>query len=78
VGDAVYDGNLALLVLQSFTDSKTAHAYASMQKTKSSPLSKISGVEYKTFVISAENLPVLLKRKNLEEYETFFLNNYSK
>lgn len=78
VSNAAYDDNLALLVFQSFTDSKIANAYASMQKTKSSPLSKVSEVAYKTFVISAENLPVLLERQNMEEYETFFQNNYSK
>jgi tetratricopeptide (TPR) repeat protein len=78
VSDAPFGDNLALLVLKPFADGKTANAYANMQKTKSSPLSKVNGVEYKTFVISADNLPVLLQRQNMEEYMTFFQNNYSK
>ena len=70
--------NMTLLLLKGFANSKTANAYAKMQKTKSSPLSKISGVEFTTFVISAANLPVLQQRQNVEEYMTFFQDNYQK
>jgi tetratricopeptide (TPR) repeat protein len=77
VSQTLFKDNMALLVLQTFTNGKTAHAYANMQKTKSSPLSKVNGVEFVTFVISADNLPVFLERKNMEEYLKFFQKNYA-
>jgi outer membrane protein assembly factor BamD (BamD/ComL family) len=65
-----------LVLVRQFPNGTKARIYVSKQKTPQSPLSKIRGIEFATFVISAENLPVLLQEGKLEEYLTFYKNNY--
>ncbi|MDB5261461.1 MAG: hypothetical protein JWQ14_742, partial [Adhaeribacter sp.] len=65
-----------MVVIREFTNGPKAKTYTIKQKSPQSPLSKIRGIEFATFVISADNLPVFLKEGNLEEYLTFYKNNY--
>jgi outer membrane protein assembly factor BamD (BamD/ComL family) len=65
-----------LVIVREFTNVQKAKIYVSKQKTPQSPLSKIRGIEFATFVVSAENLPALLQAGKLEEYLTFYKNNY--
>lgn len=65
-----------LVIVREFANGQKAKVYVSKQKTPQSPLSKIRGIEFVTFVVSKENLPVLLQQGKLEEYLTFYKNNY--
>ncbi|MGV3503420.1 MAG: tetratricopeptide repeat protein [Adhaeribacter sp.] len=65
-----------LVVVGTFANAQKARIYVSKQKTPQSPLSKIRGIEFATFVVSPENLPLLLQAGKLEEYLTFYKNNY--
>jgi outer membrane protein assembly factor BamD (BamD/ComL family) len=65
-----------LVVVRQFANVQKAKVYVSKQKTPQSPLSKIRGIEFVTFVVSMENLPLLLQQGKLEEYLTFYKNNY--
>jgi hypothetical protein len=65
-----------LVLVGPFANGQKAKIYVSKQKTPQSPLSKIRGIEFATFVVSTENLPLLLQAGKLEEYLTFYKNNY--
>ena len=68
--------NQDLIIVRQFANGAKAKVYVSKQKTPQSPLSKLRGIEFATFVISLENLPLLLQEGKLEEYLTFYKNNY--
>jgi tetratricopeptide (TPR) repeat protein len=76
VETAAFNANQEMLVIREFTNGPKAKSYTIKQKAPQSPLSKIRGIEFATFVISSENLPILLKDGNLEAYLTFYKNNY--
>lgn len=65
-----------LVTVGTFANAQKARIYVSKQKTPQSPLSKIRGIEFATFVVSPENLPLLLQSGKLEDYLTFYKNNY--
>ncbi|MBK0404281.1 tetratricopeptide repeat protein [Adhaeribacter sp. BT258] len=67
-----------IFVVKGFPDSRRAQAYAVKQKAPQSPIGKIRGVDFSTFVISADNFPLLYKAANLEEYMAFYRKNYQK
>jgi len=73
---AAFNPTTEFVIIREFSNAKKAKIYTSKQKTPQSPLSKIRGIKFDTFVISSENLPVLLQNGNLEEYLTYYKNNY--
>ncbi len=70
--------SLELLVVQGFPDARRAQSYLVKQKGPQSPIGKLRGVDFTTFVISAENFPLFYKAKNMEEYLAFYRKNYQK
>ncbi|QMU26896.1 type IX secretion system periplasmic lipoprotein PorW/SprE [Adhaeribacter radiodurans] len=76
IDSTTFNGTTNLLVIKEFDTGKKAVNYATKQKAPQSPLSKIRGIEFATFAISSENLPILLKEGKLEDYLTFYKNNY--
>ncbi|WP_158267517.1 type IX secretion system periplasmic lipoprotein PorW/SprE [Adhaeribacter arboris] len=76
IDSATFSGATNILVIKEFGTGKKAVNYATKQKAPQSPLSKIRGIEFTTFAISSENLPILLKEGKLEDYLTFYKNNY--
>jgi tetratricopeptide (TPR) repeat protein len=70
--------SLELVVIKTFPDAKRAHTYGVKQKSPQAPLAKLRGIDFTTFVISAENFPVFYKANNLEEYMAFYRKNYQK
>ncbi|GEO02900.1 hypothetical protein AAE02nite_05640 [Adhaeribacter aerolatus] len=76
VETASFNTTQDMVVIRQFTNGPKAKTYTIKQKSPQSPLSKIRGIEFATFVISADNLPVFLQEGNLEEYLTFYKNNY--
>ena len=76
VETATYNPTTDMVIIREFSNAKKAKIYTSKQKSPQSPLSKIRGTKFDTFVISSENLPILIQNGNLEEYLTFYKNNY--
>ncbi|MGV3588269.1 MAG: tetratricopeptide repeat protein [Adhaeribacter sp.] len=76
VETTTFNATQDMVVIREFTNGAKAKTYTIKQKSPQSPLSKIRGIEFATFVISADNLPIFLKEGNLEEYLTFYKNNY--
>ncbi len=65
-----------ILVEGTFSDLETAKSYNLRQKAPESPVGRIRGIEFATFVISAANFQKLMEQKDVEAYLTFFNNNY--
>lgn len=76
VETAAFNANQEMVIIRGFTNSTIAKSYSIKQKAPQSPLSKIRGIKFDTFVISSGNLPVLVKDGNLEAYLTFYKTNY--
>ncbi|MDQ3291563.1 MAG: tetratricopeptide repeat protein, partial [Bacteroidota bacterium] len=76
IDSTTFSGATNLLVIKEFDSGKKAVNYATKQKAPQSPLSKIRGIDFATFAISSENLPILLKEGKLEGYLTFYKENY--
>ncbi|WP_255594432.1 tetratricopeptide repeat protein [Pontibacter sp. HSC-14F20] len=70
-----FDGNRGILLLRAFPNMKEAQAYNIKQKAPQSPIGKIRGVEFITFVISSDNWQKLLQKKDVEEYLNYFRTN---
>lgn len=74
----IFGDSTELIVVKGFPDARRAQAYAVKQKAPQSPVGKLRGVDFTTFVISAGNFPLFYKAKDLEEYLAFYRKNYSK
>ncbi|GAB3202827.1 tetratricopeptide repeat protein [Pontibacter aydingkolensis] len=73
---AAFSADKTMLVMRSFADAKQAQAFAVKQKAPQSPIGRIRGVEFVTFVISSANYKKFLQKKDLDTYLTFYKNNY--
>ncbi|WP_439880618.1 tetratricopeptide repeat protein [Pontibacter sp. MBLB2868] len=71
-----FSNNKAMLVVQTFSDPTFAQSFNIKQKAPQSPIGRIRGVDFVTFVISSANYQKLLQKKDLDTYLTFFKNNY--
>lgn len=67
-----------VLIVQSLPSAKVAQSYALKLRGPQSPLSKLRGVGYQTLIVGIDNLPLLLQRRDVEEYQRFYLQTYSK
>jgi hypothetical protein len=74
----LFADSLEVLVVKGFPDARRAQNYTIKQKAPQSPVGKLRGVDFSTFVISAENFPLFFKANNLEEYLAFYRKNYQK
>ncbi|MDX5346517.1 MAG: tetratricopeptide repeat protein [Hymenobacteraceae bacterium] len=72
----LFGDKMELAVVKGFKDAKSAMHYADKQKAPNAPLSKITGVDYNSFIISTDNFPAFYKAKDIEEYLTFYRKNY--
>ena len=68
--------SLELIVVQGLAGARIAQGYAVKLRGPQSPLSRLRGAGYQTLVIGIDNLPLLLQRRNLEEYEVFYQQTY--
>ncbi len=68
--------SLALVVVQGLPGARAAQSYAVKLRGPQSPLSRLRGSGYQTLIVGIDNLPVLLQRRNLREYEIFYQQNY--
>ena len=70
--------SLELVVVKGLVGAKGAQSYALKLRGPQSPLSRLRGAGYQTLIISIDNLPLLLQRRDLEEYQRFYQQTYSK
>lgn len=69
--------NQQIAVIQPFANNKVAQNYALKLRGPQGPLLKLRNAGYQSFQIGIDNLPVLLSRGNLEEYQRFAQPIYS-
>ncbi|MDF7814514.1 tetratricopeptide repeat protein [Hymenobacter sp. YC55] len=65
-----------MVVVQGLTGAKIAQAYALKLRGPQSPLNRLRGVGYQTLVVGIDNLPLLLQRRDVEEYQRFYQQSY--
>ncbi|SHK04670.1 hypothetical protein SAMN02746009_00167 [Hymenobacter psychrotolerans DSM 18569] len=70
--------SLTLVVVQALPTAKVAQSYALKLRGPQSPLSRLRGAGYQTLIIGIDNLPLLLQRRDVEEYQRFYQQAYSK
>ncbi|OUJ73767.1 hypothetical protein BXP70_12370 [Hymenobacter crusticola] len=69
---------LDMVVIQPLPNAKVAQSYALKLRGPQSPLSRLRGVGYQTLVVGIDNLPLLLQSKDVEEYQRFYQQTYTK
>jgi hypothetical protein len=62
--------------VQGLTSVKIAQAYALKLRGPQSPLNRLRGAGYQTLVVGIDNLPLLLQRRDVEEYQRFYQQSY--
>lgn len=68
--------SLSLIVVQPLAGAKVAQSYGLKLRGPQSPLGRLRGVGYQTLIVGIENIPVLLQRKDVEEYLRFYQQVY--
>ncbi|WBA41465.1 tetratricopeptide repeat protein [Hymenobacter canadensis] len=68
--------SLELVVVQDLVGAKVAQSYGLKLRGPQSPLSKLRGAGYQTLIIGIDNLPLLLQRRDVEEYQRFYQQTY--
>jgi tetratricopeptide (TPR) repeat protein len=70
--------SLELVMVQGLANAKVAQGYALKLRGPQSPLSKLRGAGYQTLVVGIDHLPLLLQRRDVEEYQRFYQQKYPK
>jgi tetratricopeptide (TPR) repeat protein len=70
--------SLALVMVRSLPGAKVAQSYALKLRGPQSPLNRLRGAGYQTLIIGIDNLPLLLQRRDVKEYQRFYQQTYSK
>lgn len=68
--------SLEMVVVQGLSGVKIAQAYALKLRGPQSPLNRLRGAGYQTLVIGIDNLPLLLQRRDVEEYQRYYQQTY--
>jgi tetratricopeptide (TPR) repeat protein len=68
--------SLELVVIQGLPSAKVAQGYALKLRGPQSPLNRLRGAGYQTLVVGIDNLPLLLQRRDVEEYQRFYQQKY--
>ncbi|ALD21928.1 tetratricopeptide repeat protein [Hymenobacter sp. DG25A] len=68
--------SLSLIVVQPLAGAKVAQSYGLKLRGPQGPLGRLRGVGYQTLIVGIENIPVLLQRKDVEEYLRFYQQVY--
>jgi tetratricopeptide (TPR) repeat protein len=68
--------SLELVVVQGLVGAKVAQSYGLKLRGPQSPLSKLRGAGYQTLIIGIDNLPLLLQRRDVAEYQRFYQQTY--
>jgi len=68
--------SLEMVIVQGLAGVKVAQGYALKLRGPQSPLSRLRGAGYQTLIIGIDNLPLLLQRRDVEEYQRFYQQKY--
>ena len=74
--DLLFDHRLKIIILKSFTDKNDALQYFSTLYDNDEVFVQVSTEAYQLFVISVNNLPILLSLKKTDLYEDFYRGFY--
>ncbi|HEU4716426.1 MAG TPA: tetratricopeptide repeat protein, partial [Bacteroidia bacterium] len=72
ISTLVLDASHTLIMVQKFPDKSKAMEYYDLLKSRPDIFAWLNQGSYQAMVISTENLPLLLKDKNVDTYKTFF------
>ncbi len=78
VADKKLTSDTKLIVVKPLNDAKEAYKYLKLIRRNKEVYSEFQSLEMKQFIISPENLKILLKDGNLSRYVLFFEQNYTK
>jgi tetratricopeptide (TPR) repeat protein len=70
------DINHQLISVKTFDGKQKAMEYFNLLKTKNEIFTDLISGTYTSFIISVENYPIFYKDKNVNDYQTFFTQNF--
>ena len=77
INSLLFDNNLEMITISNFDNSAKAMNYLSSIRESKYVFTKLETAgDYKDFVISVTNYPVLYKNKDIDKYQKFFEKNY--
>ncbi|MFH1004216.1 MAG: tetratricopeptide repeat protein [Bacteroidota bacterium] len=74
----IFDDDKQIISIKKFSTKQHAMDYYDLINQDSKVFQNISPADYKLFPITTDNFVVLYKEKKVDEYQKFFLLNYSK
>ena len=74
--DFLFDHRDKIIILKSFKDKADALTYSSLLYNHDDVFGNVSTDAYKLYVISVNNLPLLLTQKKTDQYEDFYRDFY--
>lgn len=78
VSNIFLDNTQQLITITNFENSNKAMLYYNAVKDKTSVFGKLNPGDYTQFVISVDNYPSMFKKKDIDNYFKFFVDNYLK
>ncbi|MFH0866561.1 MAG: tetratricopeptide repeat protein [Bacteroidota bacterium] len=78
VSNIFLDNTRQLITITNFDNKTKALLYYNGIKSNTTIFGKLKSADYTQFVISVDNYPIMYKKKDIENYFQFFLDNYLK
>ena len=78
VSDRKLTSDTKLILVKPLNDAKEAFKYLKLIRKNTDVYSEFSSLKMEQFIISNENLKILLKDKDVKRYLMFFDQNYTK
>lgn len=78
VSNIFLDNTKQVITVTNFDNKKKALLYYSAIKTDDTIFGKLKPSDYTQFVISVDNYPIMYKKKDVDNYYQYFLDNYFK
>lgn len=78
VADRKLTADTKFIIVKPLNNSKEAYKYLKLIRKNSEVYSEFSSLKMQQFIISSQNLKILLKDKDVDRYLMFFQQNYTK
>jgi hypothetical protein len=75
---STFNSNYSMITVRPFRNMRQSVNYSKMIANSEDVFNKLRNVDYKIFVISAENFKLLTESRNLNSYMEFYNENYNK
>ena len=75
---STFNGNYSMITVRPFRNMRQSVNYSKMIANSEDVFNKLKNVDYKIFVISADNFKQLTASRNLNAYLEFYNENYNK